>query len=55
MRFEARVDGGSWRPVDAAFPWAIHDGANRLDVRTVNHFGVMGAVSSAGIDVQKTR
>ena len=41
----ARVDGGEWKPVGDAFPWAQHAGDNRLEVKSVNRFGIEGPVS----------
>lgn len=56
LRFELRVEGGPWMPRDNApgvtIPWALHHGLNRLEVRTVNRFGVPGPVATAEIDVR---
>ena len=46
-----RIDGGEWSPVGASFDWTPHDGSNRLEMKTVNRFGVDGPVSDAQIDV----
>jgi hypothetical protein len=40
-----RIDGGDWRPVAGVFLWTPRDGVNRLEAKTVNEFGVEGAVS----------
>jgi hypothetical protein len=40
--FQARVDGGEWKASGDAFNWTVHDGTNRLEVKTVNQFGVEG-------------
>ena len=40
--FLARVDGGEWKASGDAFNWMVHDGTNRLEVKTVNQFGVEG-------------
>lgn len=49
--FEARLDGGEWSRRGPAFLWKLHPGANRLEARTVNRFGVRGPVSEAVIEV----
>jgi hypothetical protein len=43
--YQVRIDRGAWRPAASEFLWTPHDGANRLEVRTVNEFGVEGPVS----------
>lgn len=43
--YEARIDGGAWSSVEASFDWPMHEGANRLEVRTVNTRGRAGVVS----------
>jgi len=49
----ARIDGGEWKPVGEAFTWTpTRRGANRLEVKTVNQFGVDGPVSTAEIVVE---
>ena len=52
-RFEIRTDGGKWKPSVDKFEWNVHTGANRLDARTVNAFGVTGAVSTAELGVKE--
>ena len=42
----ARWDGGSWQPVAETLRWNLHPGSNRLEVRTVNQFGVAGPIST---------
>ena len=44
--FEVRVAGGSWGVTDANLLWTIRPGLNRLEVRTVNRFGVYGPTST---------
>jgi hypothetical protein len=51
----ARIDGGDWRPTTETFDWTPHAGANRLEVKTVNQFGVDGPVSTAEIRVDAAR
>jgi hypothetical protein len=38
-RYEAAIDDAPWRTVESGFPWPLHDGTNRLRVRSVNVFG----------------
>jgi hypothetical protein len=40
-----RIDGGEWKAVDDGFGWKTHAGSNRLEVKTVNQFGVEGALT----------
>ena len=47
----ARMDGGEWKPVGDAFTWTPTRGANRLEVKTVNQFGVEGPVSTAEVEI----
>ena len=47
----ARTDGGEWKPAGDAFPWAVHEGKNLLEVKTLNQFGVAGPVSTAEVEV----
>lgn len=53
--YEARMDGGDWRPQEARFAWPVHDGTNRLEVRTLNRFGIPGPVSTAVLRVAEGR
>lgn len=50
-RFEIRTDGGDWRPSAETFEWPVSPGANRLEARTLNKFGVTGPVSKAEITI----
>jgi hypothetical protein len=45
--FMARTDAGQWKPVAGHFTWPVHAGANRLEVKSVNLFGIDGPVSTA--------
>jgi hypothetical protein len=47
--FLLRVDGGEWKPGGASFGWSLHPGVNRLEVKSVNQFGVDGPVSTAQV------
>jgi hypothetical protein len=47
--YMARVDGGSWKACGEAVDWKLHRGANRVEVRTVNQFGVEGPISVAEV------
>ena len=49
--FMARMDGGEWKPVGDTFAWTPHSGANLIEVKSVNQFGVDGPVSTAEIKV----
>ncbi|MHC1768404.1 MAG: hypothetical protein AB9869_29710 [Verrucomicrobiia bacterium] len=49
--YQARIDDGTWNRCGAGFPWQLHPGVNRLEVRTVNRFGVCGPVSEAVVEV----
>lgn len=50
QRYEARIDGGNWAATDSNFLWSIHAGSNRLELRTVNLFGVEGPVSAVELE-----
>jgi hypothetical protein len=52
-RFEARQGGGEWRPSEDRFTWDVQRGTHRLEVRTVNAFGVTGPVSLAEVFVNE--
>ena len=45
----ARIDRQDWKPVGDSILWTLHGGSNRLEVKTVNRFGVEGSVSVAEI------
>jgi hypothetical protein len=51
-RFELRTDNGEWRETAAGFTWKLKSGLNRLEVRTVNAFGVTGPASLAEMLVE---
>ncbi len=53
QRFETRQDEGEWKPSTGAFLWNVHPGANRLEARTRNAFGVTGPVSLAELRVKE--
>jgi hypothetical protein len=48
--FQVSVDGAGWKPAEAVFPWTLHSGKNRLQVRTVNKFGVEGPASTVEVE-----
>jgi hypothetical protein len=50
-RYEARVGNGDWHTSADKFEWTVKPGANRLEARTVNNFGVTGPVSTAEVAV----
>ncbi len=43
--FEIRIDEGAWTASPASFAWALRAGANTLEARPVNAFGLPGIVS----------
>jgi hypothetical protein len=48
--YQARWDGGVWRAAGESLPWTLHAGVNRLEIRTVNRFGVHGPISTIEIE-----
>jgi hypothetical protein len=50
-RYETRTNGGEWNSAAEKFEWTVKPGANRLEARTVNAFGVTGPVSTAEVAV----
>ncbi len=52
-RFEIRTDQGDWTPTADQFIWNVHAGANQLEARTVNEFGVTGPVSAAELGIKE--
>jgi len=44
--FLARTDGGEWKPAPKTVAWELHPGTNRLEVKSVNRFGVEGPAST---------
>ena len=51
-QFEVRIDRGVWSPAEESFVWELNPGANRLEARTVNQFGVKGPLSTAELLVK---
>ena len=51
--YQLRIDGGEWRPCGDAITWSPHAGSNRLEVKSVNQFGVDGPVSTAEVEMDK--
>lgn len=49
--FLTRVDGGEWKPAGETFVWKPHAGANRLEAKTLNKFGVEGPVSVVEVEL----
>lgn len=49
--FMIRIDGSDWQTSGETFTWKPRPGVNRLEVKTVNRFGVSGPVSSAEVDM----
>jgi hypothetical protein len=48
--YRVRVDGGAWTPSSDAYLWKLRPGANRLEAKTLNRFGVEGPVSTVEIE-----
>jgi hypothetical protein len=44
--FAMRVDGGAWQPVGDTFVWPVKPVGGRLEVKSINHFGIDGPVSA---------
>lgn len=44
--FAMRVDGGDWQPVGDSFLWPVKPAGGRLEVKSINHFGVDGPIST---------
>ncbi len=51
MQYESRIIGGAWKSAEDRFLWKLHPGLNRLEVRTVNKFGIRGPVSLAELEL----
>ncbi len=51
--YKVQIDGGGWTPSAETLTWTLHAGANRLEAKTVNRFGVEGPVSTVEIDASK--
>ncbi len=52
-QYEIQTDGGVWRPSADNFLWSVHPGPNRLEVRTVNQFGINGPTSTAEMELRE--
>jgi len=51
--FQSRIDGGGWKACTDNIALSVHPGTNRLEVKSVNQFGVEGFVSTVVIEVAK--
>ena len=51
LRYESRIDRGALAPTESGFLWSVHPGSNRLELRTVNQFGVPGPVSTLVVEL----
>lgn len=47
--YEAAIDDGPWRTVESGFKWKLGTGANRLRLRAVSKFGVLGRDTAIAI------
>ncbi|HAB16171.1 MAG TPA: hypothetical protein PLX89_23350 [Verrucomicrobiota bacterium] len=52
-QFEHRFDDGEWKAAVGSIEWPVHFGTNRLEVRTMNRFGVLGPLSVAEVEVRE--
>ena len=50
--FLMRTDRGDWKECSDSFTWTPHDGANLLEVKSINHFGVEGPVSTVELKTE---
>lgn len=50
--FVMQLDGGGFKACGENFEWPLHAGANKLEVRAVNLFGVEGPVGTAVVEVK---
>ncbi|MDB6031422.1 MAG: hypothetical protein JWM16_1760, partial [Verrucomicrobiales bacterium] len=50
QEFQMRSNGGDWKPTKETFLWTPRPGANRLEARTLNRFGVAGPVSTVALE-----
>jgi hypothetical protein len=51
--FRVQIDGGGWKASTDRCAWALRPGANQLEAKAVNQFGVDGPVSTLVMDVAK--
>ena len=51
--FMVRFDGKEWRDCGPALTWVLHGGANSLEAKSVNRFGVEGPVSVAELEAAR--
>lgn len=49
--FESKIDSGDWKACEATLKWNPHPGDNHMEIRSVNQFGVAGAVSTVELKV----
>ena len=49
--FRVRVDDGQWADSEDNLVWALHEGTNTLQAKSVNKFGIDGPVSTVVLDV----
>jgi len=53
QEYRLQIDGGGWKTCGDAVLWSPHAGSNRLEVKTLNRFGVEGPVSTIELDGSK--
>lgn len=52
QEYRVRLDGGDWRACDGVLLWTLKPGANRLEARTLNRFGVEGPVTTVELELR---
>ncbi|MDB5356415.1 MAG: transglutaminase domain protein [Phycisphaerales bacterium] len=50
-----RLDGGEWTDQRETFAWVPRNGANHLEIKTVNQFGVDGPISTVELEMKTGR
>ncbi|HZE98276.1 MAG TPA: hypothetical protein VE981_14690 [Planctomycetota bacterium] len=51
--YRARIDGGPWAASAESLTWTLHAGSNKLELKTVNRFGVDGPVSTIEVNASR--
>ena len=50
--FQVRLDGTEWKDAGSTLAWELHDGANKLEARSVNKWDVPGPVSTVELELK---